>query len=286
MTRSLISPDGKIADRDVASKLVIIMVGLPARGKSYITKKMKRYLAWQQHEVEIFNVGSRRRGNTKADKKDGEDEQSTPEQAAAMLLNRNQKPHTPAPLSGQPKRLSAAEGRTAMRRASTMDQNAQFFNPTNAEASQLREQIALTTLNELLDYLLCRGGSIGILDATNSTIHRRQLLFDTIKAREPKLGILFVESVCQNPDVSCKSNGHDEYCAYTMQLQLLEANMRLKLSGPDYKDKDPVQSLADFKDRVKAYESAYEPLGDYEEDHAMQYIKVSRSKFPKHCLEG
>lgn len=51
--------------------------------------------------------------------------------------------------------------------------------------------------------------------------------------------------------------------------------MRLKLSGPDYKDKDPVQSLADFKDRVKAYESAYEPLGDYEEDHAMQYIKVS-----------
>ncbi|KXJ96941.1 histidine phosphatase superfamily [Microdochium bolleyi] len=256
MTRSLISPDGKIADRDVASKLVIIMVGLPARGKSYITKKIKRYLAWQQHEVEIFNVGSRRRGNTNTDKKDVEPEQHTPEQAAAMLLNGNLKqPPTSAPLSGQPKRLSAAEGRTAMRRASTMDQTAQFFNPTNAEASHLREQIALTTLNELLDYLLCRGGSIGILDATNSTIHRRQLLFDTIKAREPKLGILFVESVCQNPD-------------------LLEANMRLKLSGPDYKDKDPVQSLADFKDRVKAYESAYEPLGDYEEDHAMQYIKM------------
>jgi 6-phosphofructo-2-kinase len=50
--------------------------------------------------------------------------------------------------------------------------------------------------------------------------------------------------------------------------------MRLKLSGPDYKDKDPVKSLKDFKERVKQYESAYVPLGDYEEEHAMQYIKV------------
>jgi 6-phosphofructo-2-kinase len=50
--------------------------------------------------------------------------------------------------------------------------------------------------------------------------------------------------------------------------------MRLKLSGPDYKDKDPVKSLVDFRARVKQYESAYVPLGDYEEDHAMQYIKV------------
>lgn len=51
--------------------------------------------------------------------------------------------------------------------------------------------------------------------------------------------------------------------------------MRLKLSGPDYKDKDPVKSLEDFKARVKQYESAYVPLGDYEEEHGMQYIKVN-----------
>lgn len=53
--------------------------------------------------------------------------------------------------------------------------------------------------------------------------------------------------------------------------------MRLKLSGPDYKDKDPVQSLADFKERVRQYESAYVPLGDYEEEHGMQYIKVRKT---------
>lgn len=50
--------------------------------------------------------------------------------------------------------------------------------------------------------------------------------------------------------------------------------MQLKLRGPDYKDKDPETSLADFKKRVKAYESAYVPLGDFEEKHNMQYIKM------------
>ena len=83
-----------------------------------------------------------------------------------------------------------------------MDQSAKFFDPTNQEASQIREKVAQETLDELLDYLLNGGGAVGILDATNSTIERRRMLFGRIKAREPKLGILFIESVCQNPDVS------------------------------------------------------------------------------------
>jgi len=50
--------------------------------------------------------------------------------------------------------------------------------------------------------------------------------------------------------------------------------MRLKLSGPDYKDKDPMKSLVDFKQRVKAYESAYQKVGQWEEDNDLQYIQV------------
>lgn len=50
--------------------------------------------------------------------------------------------------------------------------------------------------------------------------------------------------------------------------------MLLKLKGPDYKDKDPESSLADFKRRVAAYESAYDALGKFEEDNGMQYIKM------------
>ena len=37
------------------------MVGLPARGKSYITKMIIRYLTWTGFETEVFNVGSYRR---------------------------------------------------------------------------------------------------------------------------------------------------------------------------------------------------------------------------------
>ncbi|KAG0170505.1 hypothetical protein DFQ30_002371 [Apophysomyces sp. BC1015] len=37
------------------------MVGLPARGKSYIVKKLRRYLNWLQYETKVFNVGNLRR---------------------------------------------------------------------------------------------------------------------------------------------------------------------------------------------------------------------------------
>lgn len=51
--------------------------------------------------------------------------------------------------------------------------------------------------------------------------------------------------------------------------------MRLKLSGPDYKNQDPVTALADFKKRVSLYEKKYVPLGDFEERNNMQYIQVN-----------
>lgn len=51
--------------------------------------------------------------------------------------------------------------------------------------------------------------------------------------------------------------------------------MRLKLSGPDYKDRDPIMALADFKKRVALYEKSYVPLGEYEEKNDMPYIQVS-----------
>ncbi|KAF7923126.1 uncharacterized protein EAE98_007831 [Botrytis deweyae] len=273
MTRSRVSPDGKIAQRDVASKLVVIMVGLPARGKSYITKKIQRYLSWQQHETRIFNVGNRRRVAA-----------GKPRPSNGTPLKNQESAHRPS-VPSQPSRTSSNSGvidaptqaahmilngvdptqeikgsetkktSTGSSNPETMDQSANFFDPMNSKAALIREQVAMATLDELLDFLLLGNGAVGILDATNSTIERRKLLFDHVKFREPKLGILFIESVCEDES-------------------LLEANMRLKLRGPDYKDKDPESSLRDFKLRVAAYESAYVPLGKYEEDNHMQYIKM------------
>lgn len=216
MTRSKVSPDGRIANRDVASKLVVIMVGLPARGKSYITKKIQRYLSWQQHNSRIFNVGNRRRvaagvstglvDTTEQSPRSSLSIRSRaipgvmdrPTQAAHILLNGMDptvlEEPTPIDLDGTPSRK--------MPGTEHIDQSAEFFDPSNEKASKIREQVAFSTLDELLDYLLNQGGSVGILDATNSTVKRRKLLFKRIKDREPKLGILFIESICEDQAVS------------------------------------------------------------------------------------
>lgn len=41
--------------------LILVMVGLPARGKSYLAKKMARYLNWFGVRSKVFNVGIYRR---------------------------------------------------------------------------------------------------------------------------------------------------------------------------------------------------------------------------------
>jgi len=210
MTRSKASPDGRIPDRDVAAKLVIIMVGLPARGKSYITKKIQRYLSWQQHNTKIFNVGNRRRiaagvahpsgggSPISAHRANGVD---VPTQAATILLNGTKGPDIT--VNEEPSKLDLNGGNyDHAKRRETIDQSAKFFDPNNAEAARLREQVALDTLDELLNYLLHQGGAVGILDATNSTIQRRKLLVDHVQSVEPKLGILFIESICHDQNVS------------------------------------------------------------------------------------
>jgi len=47
--------------KDNKQYLVVGMVGLPARGKSYIAKKIARYLQWLGYQSRIFNLGQYRR---------------------------------------------------------------------------------------------------------------------------------------------------------------------------------------------------------------------------------
>jgi 6-phosphofructo-2-kinase len=238
LTKSRISPDGRIANRDIGAKLVIVMVGLPARGKSYITKKVARYLNWLQHDTKIFNVGNRRRIAAGAhDNLAGDQVPHKPVTPSTLLgtgllsqktLSSLSHPNTSS--SGRPRTDSTATA-ASVDIDGGVDQSAAFFDPANKAAAELREKVALETLDELLDYVLNQGGSVGILDATNSTLERRKAVVDRVKEVAGKeLGVLFLESEC-----------HDEH--------LLEANMRLKLSGPDYKGQDPVKALEDFKKR-------------------------------------
>ena len=331
LTKTKFSPDGRIAQRDVGAKLVIVMVGLPARGKSYLTKKIARYLNWQQHNTKIFNVGERRRvaasevgrlanpprimngshschslqGTELAASIDGDHfhqpNPATSVTTAKVVFNGNsiltelQDAVLPPPAISTPsdsphltlknpskdynKGFQELEGISKSSDNGTakvdshvesLEQSAGFFDPDNKMAARLREQVALSTLDELLDYILDQGGSVGIFDATNSTIKRRQLIMNRIRSRAgPELGVLFLESLCVDEN-------------------LLESNMRLKLSGPDYKDQNPVVALADFRKRVALYEKHYVPLGEYEERNNMPYVQlidVGR-KVNSHMIKG
>jgi broad specificity phosphatase PhoE len=42
-------------------KYALVMVGLPARGKTYISRKIARYLSWLGYQSRVFNVGNYRR---------------------------------------------------------------------------------------------------------------------------------------------------------------------------------------------------------------------------------
>ncbi|TVQ93123.1 MAG: fructose-2,6-bisphosphatase [Deltaproteobacteria bacterium] len=48
-------------DHPASDRLVIVMVGLPARGKTYTARKLSRYLRWQGRAARVFNVGNYRR---------------------------------------------------------------------------------------------------------------------------------------------------------------------------------------------------------------------------------
>lgn len=295
LTRSKVSPDGRIAERDVGAKLIILMVGLPARGKSYIVKKIARYLNWLQHPTRIFNVGDRRRvvgGKSSSISVPKDQESALRESVRKMSLNTTQpkgvldhdsllgppainhqplpsvariiidehqmseaSPISPLNMSGSESIHTKKEEAIPLPAPSQIEQDAKFFDPENQEAKRIREQVAHETLDELLQYVLKDGGSVGILDATNHTQDRRMSLINHLKEKNIDINVLFLESRCQDP-------------------HLLEANMRLKLSGPDYKDKDPVKSLADFQERVTQYEKKYEPLGDFEEQNNIPYCSM------------
>lgn len=99
-------------------KLVLVMVGLPARGKSFVVHKTLRYIEWLGFATKMFNVGNFRRQLGKA----GED--------------------------------------------------AAFFSADNADAKQLREDMAMEVLDELIDWLDTKG-YVAVFDATNTTKLRR-----------------------------------------------------------------------------------------------------------------
>ncbi|CAF1220841.1 unnamed protein product [Adineta ricciae] len=75
-------PSKACRDRLVRTPTIIAMAGLPARGKTYISRKLARYLHWIGIKTKVFNVGEYRRAVTEHAYKDFFD----PDNAEAVAI--------------------------------------------------------------------------------------------------------------------------------------------------------------------------------------------------------
>ena len=181
----------------IGERVVIAMVGLPARGKSYTSKAIVNYFTFLGCPVKLFNAGNKRRT----------------------------------------KGLAGAA--------------ADFFDASNTDAQKQREEMAMETLDDLLEWLesVPHGCACGIFDATNTTVARRRAVIQRCAHAEQlsstPLRLVFVENIC-----------NDE--------AILRHSYRLKLSNGDYFGQDPDKAQADFISRIRQYEKVYETITDTE----------------------
>ena len=68
--RSSLTPD--------SAKLILAMVGLPARGKSFISHKLEAFLNWSGQLTKIFNAGQKRRSEAPEASASEKDTQALP----------------------------------------------------------------------------------------------------------------------------------------------------------------------------------------------------------------
>jgi len=159
-------------------KLLVVTVGLPGRGKTYIARKVARYLRWISYRTRVFSLAK-------------------------------------------------------YRLEKVGSKGADFFDPTREEHSQQRVRVFTEALEDSLRYLN-RGGEIAILDGTNTTRERRNLIKERV-AREDGYDILWIESSWS--DVALSDDQFED----------------LK-NSPDFIDK------LDYERRLEHYRASYETL--------------------------
>lgn len=264
---------------------MIALVGLPARGKSFVGRKLLHYLNWTGCKCQIFNVGRYRR-----------------EAYAIMQQEQQQREEQSAAAAEAAAAAADPGGSSSTTTKGSCDAN--FFDANNQQASELREKVAEMALLDMLRWLdeedddetanphnqsasnLSESGSapatmldstrhssasslgappkfswkryerVAIFDATNSTDKRRRWILEMCTAPERRkgkpTGVVFVESLCDDKE-------------------LLDENYRYKVSvSPDYHGVPEEEALTDLRERVRKYEEQYETIAD----DSMSYIKV------------
>lgn len=134
-----------------SKKLMLVLVGLPARGKSTIGWKLQTFLSWYGYKTKCFSVGAARR--------------EVGQEGSTEHGSNHFGP--------------GSEGRRSAHTA------ASFFDSSKAYAAATREAVALEVLASTLRWF-DRGGQIAVFDATNTSLKRRRKLAATIEAHSAR----------------------------------------------------------------------------------------------------
>lgn len=172
------------------SKTLVILVGLPATGKSTICKQLVSFINERGCFGKIYNSGKVRR-----------------------LVNQ----------------------------AEFDDSN--YFDPNNVQGKTQRDLFAVLSLDTILNDLKNNKITCGFLDATNTTLDRRQLVMERISQFEAENyfkvdNVVIFDVQANDPDI-------------------INFNIHGKAFNSDYKDKDYDFAINDFKRRTEHYYTAY-----------------------------
>ncbi|ODV96122.1 hypothetical protein PACTADRAFT_56838 [Pachysolen tannophilus NRRL Y-2460] len=179
-------------------RICVVMVGLPARGKSLMSQKIVRYLNWLSISSKSFNVGSYRR-------------------------RQKQQP------------------------------TAEFFDENNEEGLDTRNRALEMALKDMLTWFNEKNGTVGVLDASNTTRERRKKILELLRLN--KIEPMFLESYCDNNEI------------------IMNNILDVKTTSPDYQGVNPDFAIKDFLKRITKYEQVYEPL-NMSTDSDLTFIKL------------
>ncbi|KFM75051.1 6-phosphofructo-2-kinase/fructose-2,6-bisphosphatase, partial [Stegodyphus mimosarum] len=266
----LYSPD--LAPRDRVNYVnlphVIAMVGLPARGKTYIAKKLTRYLNWIGITTRVFNVGEYRRQATEAYRNH---EFFNPDNKEAMAIRNAFSVKWRAFFHDNVYELNQrcdTRNRIALEKYLGPCHGNEILNLVIKELFEDEfSKCALDALEDMCKWLE-QDGEVAVYDATNTSYERRKLIYDIVCE---KFGckLFFVESTCDDPSI-------------------IEANLKeVKVHSPDYKNRNVDEALDDFMSRIEHYKKVYQPLNEViESKYSFMQIYNAGQKVFVHRHEG
>ncbi|SCU94787.1 LAME_0F09252g1_1 [Lachancea meyersii CBS 8951] len=260
-------------------KLVIVMVGLPARGKSYIAQQIVGFFQDACHNTSssrLFNAGKERRSQAV------EATEESPRSNLYRTVTRQRyhldEPHHTYRMdekkiddntdSDESDDENAEQGQSShppsdsiSRRGSAVPMN-MLFDTENAAAVYARDQIALATIQKLCIWLESQDShQVAVFDATNTTVARRSMIHDTVRAHtSSSTPIIFIESICNDP-------------------KTIHNNILHKVTmSPDFlHNPDKEWCYREFHSRMRNYERVYEPCdvsAEFKHDPHIDQIKV------------